>query len=94
MSGDGGVVRRRVVVRGLVQGVGFRVSVAREAARAGVAGFARNQGDGSVLVELEGRRDAVARVVAWCRRGPSGAEVTGVVVSEVEPLGTAQFRTS
>src|SRR5689334_13575569 len=55
MSGDDAVVRRRVVVRGLVQGVGFRASVAREAGRAGLAGFARNQGDGSVLVELEGR---------------------------------------
>jgi acylphosphatase len=94
MSGDSGVVRRRVVVRGVVQGVGFRASVAREAGRAGLAGFARNQGDGSVLIELEGRPDAVARVAAWCRRGPSGAEVTDVAVTELAPLGTAQFRTS
>ena len=86
--------RKRVVVRGRVQGVWFRASAAREAARLGVSGFARNERDGSVLVEVEGRPDAVAAMVAWCRIGPPRAEVAEVVVIDLEPLGTAGFRTT
>ena len=48
------MVRRRVVVRGEVQGVWFRASAEREAVPRRVSGFARNQRDGSVLLELEG----------------------------------------
>jgi acylphosphatase len=88
------VVRRRVVVRGRVQGVWFRASAAREAEGRGLAGFARNERDGSVLVEVEGPTAAVEQVVAWCRVGPPRAEVTDVVVTAIEPLGGAGFRTS
>ena len=87
-------VRRRAVVRGRVQGVWFRASAAREAARLGVAGFARNERDGSVTVEAEGRPDAVAAMVAWCRTGPPRAEVTDVEVTDLEPLGSTAFRTT
>jgi acylphosphatase len=87
------VVRRRVVVRGRVQGVWFRASAEREAAARGVSGFARNDRDGSVLVELEGPAAAVDEVVAWCRIGPPRAEVTSVDVEDVPPLGTKGFRT-
>ena len=86
-------VRRRVVVRGLVQGVWFRASVEREAVPRRVGGFARNQRDGSVLVELEGEQVDVDAVVAWCRVGPPRAEVTAVEVTDVEPIGTRAFRT-
>ncbi len=90
---SGGVVRRRVVVRGRVQGVWFRASAEREAAGRRVGGFARNQRDGSVLLELEGEEAGVDAMVAWCRVGPPRAEVTAVEVEDLEPLGTAGFRT-
>jgi len=85
-------VRRRVVVWGVVQGVGYRWTCAREAARLGVAGGVRNLGTGDVEIVAEGGSDAVERLVAWARRGPSGAEVRGVQVTEEEPRGASGFR--
>ena len=84
------MVRRRLVVRGLVQGVGFRVSVARRAG--GVAGWARNLPDGRVEVVLEGEREDVARVEALVRDGPRGARVDEVEAEDEEPQGLAGFR--
>lgn len=86
------VVRRRIRVRGRVQGVWFRASAQREAARLGVAGFARNERDGSVTVEAEGAPVAVDALVAWCRLGPPAAEVTGVEVEAVPVVGSTSFR--
>ena len=89
MTGD--VIRRRVVVRGNVQGVGFRYYANAEAARLGVAGFVRNLDDGSVEVEVEGERDAVTTLVDWARSGPPSASVESVEVTEREPAGTPVF---
>ena len=86
-----GAVRRRISVRGRVQGVWFRASAEREATRLGVSGFARNERDGSVTVEAEGRPTAVAAMESWCATGPPRAEVTHVEASDVEPLGGARF---
>jgi acylphosphatase len=77
-------VRRRVVVDGLVQGVGFRASCARRATDAGLAGWVRNLADGRVEAVFEGPTDAVDALVAWCREGPPFARVTGVTL-DVEP---------
>ena len=91
-TGSDGVVRRRVVVDGRVQGVFFRESCRREAAEAGVAGWACNLDDGRVEVVLEGRPEAVERIVAWCRTGPRLAVVTSVRVTEERPDGLTGFR--
>jgi len=88
---DGTVIRRRVVVEGRVQGVFFRDSCRHEAAAAGLAGWARNLHDGRVEVVAEGAADAVERLVAWCRRGPSRAVVTAARVSEEPPEGLRGF---
>jgi acylphosphatase len=92
VTDDGGVVRARIRVRGRVQGVWFRATAEREAARLGVTGFARNERDGSVLVEAEGHAAAVDAMVAWCRIGPPRAEVTAVAVEAIAPQGSGQFR--
>jgi acylphosphatase len=86
------VVRRRVTVHGRVQGVFFRDSVRRLAAQHGVHGFVRNTYDGTVEAVFEGDADAVERLVAFCRRGPRGAEVERVDVQEEAPEGLAGFR--
>ena len=69
----------RVVVRGRVQGVGFRAWVVREATALGVEGEVRNRPDGSVEAEGVGRRDVLERFVAALRRGPAHARVEQVV---------------
>lgn len=66
---------RRWVVRGRVQGVGFRWFVWREAERLGLGGFARNLPDGTVEVVSQGPDEALDRLEQALRRGPSGARV-------------------
>jgi acylphosphatase len=78
-------------VTGRVQGVWFRASAEREAARLDVAGFARNERDGSVTVEVEGAPAAVDAMVAWCRIGPPRAKVIGVSVESIPSRGDRSF---
>jgi acylphosphatase len=85
------MVRRRVVVHGRVQGVFFRDSIRGRADQRGVAGWACNRGDGAVEAVFEGDRDAVERLVAFCREGPPSANVEDVEVHEEEPEGLSGF---
>jgi acylphosphatase len=82
--------RVRVVIRGYVQGVGFRASCARQAVAWGVAGWVRNQWDGSVEALFEGEAAAVERMIAWCWQGPPMADVTGVEVSDAPAVATPE----
>ena len=84
-------VRRRVLVRGYVQGVFFRDSCRREAKTRGVAGWVANRADGAVEAVFEGEQDAVAAMVEWCRRGPRGADVESVDETSEEPQGLSRF---
>jgi acylphosphatase len=85
------MIRRRVLVRGFVQGVGFRYSAADLARARGVAGWVRNRADGAVEAAFEGEPEAVAGMVGWCERGPRGAEVDAVEVFEEPPEGLERF---
>jgi acylphosphatase len=85
------VICRRVVVHGRVQGVFFRDSCRREAQRAGVGGWVRNQPDGTVEALFEGPEDDVQRMVEWARHGPAYAEVERVDVVEEQPSGHTRF---
>jgi acylphosphatase len=84
-------VRRRVTVSGRVQGVFFRDTCRRLATSEGLAGWVRNRPDGRLEACFEGDEQAVARLVAWCRRGPARAHVTDVVVDEEPPKGETGF---
>jgi acylphosphatase len=86
------VIRRRIVVHGFVQGVFFRDSTRRLAEREGVAGWARNNRDGTVEAVFEGEPEAVERLVAFVSEGPRGAVVERVETLEEEPEGLAGFR--
>ena len=85
------MIRRRVVVHGLVQGVFFRDSTRRLAQRHGVAGWVANRPDGAVEAVFEGEADAVERLVAFSRAGPRGARVESVEVVEEKPEGLRGF---
>jgi acylphosphatase len=78
-------VRRRFVITGRVQGVGFRYFAHDAALREGVGGWVRNLPDGRVEAEVEGEIAAVDRVEASLRRGPSSARVDHVTVEEQTP---------
>ena len=86
------MLRRRVVVHGGVQGVGFRYSARREADRLGVAGWIRNRSDGAVEAEVEGEASAVQAMLDWLAAGPPGARVEGTEMAEVDPIGDHGFR--
>ena len=79
------MIARKLVVRGRVQGVGYRDAMIRAALAEGVHGFVRNARDGSVEAHLQGDDEAVARVIAWATHGPRMARVDGVTVEETEP---------
>lgn len=85
------IVRRRLRVHGRVQGVFFRDLTRERAQREGVAGWAKNCADGTVEVVLEGGPSAVARVAAFCERGPRGAHVERVDSSNERSEGLHGF---
>lgn len=85
------MIRRRVVVHGWVQGVFFRDTVRRRARVAGVAGWVRNNWDGTVEAVFEGEAGAVERVIDFCREGPRGAHVDRVEVANEDPEGLRGF---
>jgi len=84
--------RARVVVRGRVQGVYFRGETRGRARSLGVAGWVRNDPDGSVQAVFEGPRERVKSMVEWSCRGPTGARVESVETTWEEPEGLEGFR--
>jgi acylphosphatase len=89
---DRDAIRRRVIVRGRVQGVFFRDTVRRAAEARRVAGWAANRNDGAVEAVFEGDPAAVEAMIEVCRRGPSRARVESVGVVEESPEGLTGFR--
>jgi acylphosphatase len=84
-------VRRRILVRGRVQGVFFRGAIADAASRAGVEGWVRNLPDGNVEAVFEGEPAAVEALVSFARQGPQYARVAGIDVYEESPEGERGF---
>ncbi|HEY2335727.1 MAG TPA: DNA polymerase ligase N-terminal domain-containing protein [Solirubrobacterales bacterium] len=81
----------RAIVRGEVQGVGYRDATQGRARELGVMGWVRNGEDGSALVHAEGPEAAVAELVAFLREGPAAAQVTDVATESVKVEGHEQF---
>jgi len=84
-------VRKRVIVRGRVQGVFFRDSMRERSKAHGVAGWVRNRGDGSVEAVLEGSAEAVDRVLRFSETGPPQAEVKDMEIKDEAPEGLEGF---
>jgi acylphosphatase len=74
----------RLTIRGRVQGVWFRESMRLEAERLGVTGWVRNRVDGTVEAVVQGQARAVEAMIAWARRGPEAAQVSGVEVADAQ----------
>ena len=74
-----------------MQGVGFRVSLARVVRSWGAAGWVRNCPDGAVEAVFEGKADAVESLLRWCHDGPRGARIERVDVRSEAPEGLTAF---
>lgn len=83
--------RVHVIVRGAVQGVGYRYTLRLVASEHGATGWVRNRADGRVEAEIEGSPDAVDAVLAWMAEGPPGARVDNADVRDAEPSGDGDF---
>ena len=92
-STEKSIEARRYIVRGRVQGVGFRWFVEREAHMLGIAGWVRNNSDGSVEVLAMGTRDQLMGLRSRLRQGPRAARVDDVEETESKPIeGLKSFR--
>jgi acylphosphatase len=80
---------RRLVVRGRVQGVGFRDALRREARRLALKGWVRNRADGTVEAVAVGDEAALAALQAWAGRGPPAARVAAVEASALTDVALA-----
>lgn len=84
---------RRLIIRGQVQGVGFRYSMVRQARALGATGWVRNRTDGSVEAVVHGSPQTVDAMIEWARRGPPGAIVRDITVTESDgEYGTFETR--
>jgi len=81
------VTRRQVVIRGRVQGVGFRWFVREQARSLGLSGEVWNRLDGAVEVDVEGESSSVDQLVDLLRIGPKGATVTDIEVLALDGSG-------
>ena len=81
----------RIRITGRFQGVGFRFSAVEAAYRHDIKGFVKNNPDQTVQIEAEGDDARLKRFVDWCRKGPPGAVVTNIEISEGTVSGFTGF---
>lgn len=91
MCGTLRLMARRILVRGEVQGVGFRAWTERTARALGLSGWVRNRADGGVDIHAEGEPGAEADLEAACRHGPPSARVDEVLSRDVPVEGDCRF---
>ena len=84
-------MRRRIIVHGSVQNVGFRASIVGAAQGRGLAGWVRNCADGSVEAVFEGEEEGVDALVRYCEYGSRGANVIRIETFDEEPEGLSSF---
>jgi len=88
------ILARRYIVHGRVQGVGFRWFVERESSLLGIAGWVRNNHDGTVEVLAQGTRAQLSGLHSRLREGPRASRVDEIEVSDAEPVkGLSSFQT-
>ena len=78
----------RAVVRGRVQGVGFRYTAASKASQLGLTGWVRNCPDGTVETHFEGDSSKTDKFLSWLYNGPPGARVLGIDEHSIPAHGT------
>ncbi len=82
----------RITVSGRVQNVGFRYYAVNTAQENNIAGFVKNEPDGSVYIEAEGEEDDLDKFVTFCKRGPQWARVDQFDIQEQPLMNYKGFR--
>ncbi len=67
-----------ITIYGRVQGVFFRLSAKEKAEELGIQGWIKNNSDGTVSIEAEGKQKVLDAFVAWCHNGPSSSNVESI----------------
>ena len=83
--------RVHVVVRGTVQGVGYRYTMRMVAREVGVTGWVRNLRDGAVEAEVQGTEAQIDDVLSWMAAGPPGSRVDSATVTDASPAADPTF---
>ncbi len=83
--------RKKLLIKGRVQKVGFRASTVEAANDNNIFGNVRNTPDGNVFVDAEGEEEDLQRFIAWCHKGPFWAKVTEIEEKEEELEGFEGF---
>ena len=83
--------RIKIIVHGLVQGVGFRFSTRAEAQRLRVKGYVKNKPNGSVEIVAEGSSENVQALVQWAKQGPPSAQVSNIEMLEDLEISQSNF---
>lgn len=83
--------RWHLIVRGRVQGVGYRAACRRRAGELGLGGWVRNLPDGAVELEAEGSAAMLVDLQRWCEKGPPGAQVDDLRAIRVPLTGEDWF---
>lgn len=81
----------KIIVKGKVQGVGYRFNAQAIAHKLDLYGYVKNLHDESVLIHAEGKEDNVNKFIEWCYSGPRRADVTEVNAEEEEVAGFQTF---
>lgn len=84
-----GIIRYHLIIKGRVQGVGYRMSAYDAAVDLGLTGWVRNRRDGSVEVIAESDKEKLEQFVLWAKLGPAYATVSEVITEEL--LATGEF---
>ena len=69
-----------LIISGKVQGVFYRASCQEVAQVLGLTGWVKNLQDGNVEVLAQGEKEKIEKLIEWCKKGPSGAKVSGVEI--------------
>ncbi len=83
---------RRIQVFGKVQGVFFRATTKTMADDLKLAGWVRNEPDGTVMIEVEGSKDKIEQMIGWCKQGPPFSRVDEVLHETLESKGHKDFK--
>lgn len=79
------MIYKRIIVKGIVQGVGFRAFIYRNALKLPtLKGYVKNLPDGSVEIICRGEKKEVDELITAAKRGPWGSRVDSVEIAEIE----------